>query len=403
VSSAVENSINLGSQNSAGTFSGRLSGLDAETSYYVRAYATDSEGTIYGDEIRFTTTEAPVTLPIVETTVVADITDISALGGGSISSDGGADVTARGICWSLAKDPSLDNEYTRDGSGTGSFKSDLTGLYCGETYFVRAYATNSVGTAYGSQVSFTASGCTDLTSLLVKDNDGIWLINDNKTKSLAFGGNGEIEILDGWIYYFVNNKVYIYNSDFNLYTSYSLANGITTGKLCALPGGKIALLSNSTDSVSFVSATGQLEKRVSIAGRGPDNNLQSLQGVVVDNRLIVCEDGDSHIMQFDLSTYSRSVFKDFEHLSGWLGDITYSNERFYMVQSQKVYSFREDEEERLVCTLPDGNNTGIAVHGKYAYVTSNFGNKISRVNLVDGTYEVFFDDLDYPRDIEVME
>jgi hypothetical protein len=403
VSSVNENSMNLGSQSSTGTFSGRLSELEAETGYFVRAYATDSEGTVYGDEISFTTAEAPVTPPTVKTTIVTDITGISALGGGNIGSNGGAEVTARGICWSLAKDPTLDDESTRDGRGTGLFKSDLTGLYCGETYYVRAYATNSAGTAYGSQLSFTTSGCTKLTSLLVKDNDGIWVINDNGTKSLAIGGSGEIEILEGWIYYAHYTAVNIYNSDFSLYTSYSIGTGITTGELCALSGGKVAFLSNNTDSVYFLGSTGNLEKRVSITGREPDDNLQSLQGLVVDNRLIVSEDGEKHIMQFDLSSYARSEFKNFEHLSGWLGDITYSNERFYMVQSRKVYSFREDEKEHLVCTLPEGNNTGIAVHGKYAYVTSNFGNKVYRVNLVSGSYEIFFDDLNYPQDIELME
>jgi len=66
-------------------------------------------------------------------------------------------VTVRGICWSMAHNPTLSDSYTTDGGGTGSFTSNLTGLTAGTTYFVRAYATNSMGTTYGNEVSFTTT------------------------------------------------------------------------------------------------------------------------------------------------------------------------------------------------------------------------------------------------------
>jgi len=75
-----------------------------------------------------------------------------------VSSDGGAAVTVRGVCWSTSVNPTTSNSKTTNGSGTGSFTSSITGLSQGTTYHVRAYATNSVGTSYGSDRSFTTQG-----------------------------------------------------------------------------------------------------------------------------------------------------------------------------------------------------------------------------------------------------
>ena len=95
------------------------------------------------------------TLPTVITDSVTNITHNSATSGGDVISDGGANVTARGVCWSTNQNPTIADSHTADSSGTGSFSSSITGLSAGTTYYVRAYATNSVGTAYGNQVNFT--------------------------------------------------------------------------------------------------------------------------------------------------------------------------------------------------------------------------------------------------------
>jgi len=94
----------------------------------------------------------------VTTTSITGITSSSATGGGNVTSQGSASVTARGVCWSTSQNPTTANSKTVDGSGTGSFTSSITGLSASTTYYVRAYATNSAGTSYGSQVSFTTSG-----------------------------------------------------------------------------------------------------------------------------------------------------------------------------------------------------------------------------------------------------
>jgi hypothetical protein len=94
------------------------------------------------------------TLPTVTTDDVTSITFTSASGGGNVTSDGKAAVTARGVCWSTSENPTTDDSHTTDGCGTGAFTSSLTNLIPNTVYYVRAYATNAVGTAYGNEVSF---------------------------------------------------------------------------------------------------------------------------------------------------------------------------------------------------------------------------------------------------------
>ena len=138
-----------------GSFVSQLEGLTPGTSYYVRAYATNSVGTGYGD-VRMFQTENDI--PAVNTTEVTEITLKTALCGGEISFDGGAEVTARGVCWSTAENPTIADSITTEGTGTGSFVSQLEGLTPGTSYYVRAYATNSVGTGYGDVRMFTTEG-----------------------------------------------------------------------------------------------------------------------------------------------------------------------------------------------------------------------------------------------------
>ena len=95
----------------------------------------------------------------VTTATITNITQTTATSGGNVSDNGGYTVTARGICWSTNENPTLNDDYTTDGSGTGVFISEITGLSLNTSYYVRAYATNSEGTAYGNQETFiTQSG-----------------------------------------------------------------------------------------------------------------------------------------------------------------------------------------------------------------------------------------------------
>ena len=113
------------------------------------AVTTGTGAESYGYDARGNRT-SEVLSPTVTTTAVSGITGTTATSGGNVTWDAGASVTARGVCWATTANPTTSNSHTSDGTGTGTFTSSLTGLAPGTTYHVRAYATNSAGTGYGS-------------------------------------------------------------------------------------------------------------------------------------------------------------------------------------------------------------------------------------------------------------
>lgn len=135
-----------------GAFESMLSELDGNTTYYVRAYATNAAGIGYGPQVNFTTL---VDLPTVTTASVTDITKTTAVSGGEVVKDGGADVSARGLVWGMSPEPTTDDNIIDGGTGVGTFVSNLMDLEKYTTYYVRAFATNSAGTAYGENIEFT--------------------------------------------------------------------------------------------------------------------------------------------------------------------------------------------------------------------------------------------------------
>ena len=152
-----------------GGYSSAITGLTSNTTYHIRAYATNSSGTAYGNERTFKTINA-ATLPIISyTTTVTAIEITTAASGGSVDSDGGVPVTARGVVWSTNATPTIAlSTKTTDGSGTGGYSSAITGLTANTTYHIRAYATNSSGTTYGNERTFK----TYIVTVPVTDYDG---------------------------------------------------------------------------------------------------------------------------------------------------------------------------------------------------------------------------------------
>lgn len=96
-------------------------------------------------------------LATLTTTQPYDIGAETAISGGNITNDGGTPVTARGVCWNTSPQPTVSHDKTQDGNGAGDFVSNMTGLTAGETYYVRAYATNQAGTAYGNEEVFISN------------------------------------------------------------------------------------------------------------------------------------------------------------------------------------------------------------------------------------------------------
>jgi uncharacterized protein (TIGR02145 family) len=180
------------SSNGTGTgpFSSDMSGLKSGTLYHIRAYATNEAGPAYGNDATFTT--VTVVLPTVTTAAVNAITASSASSGGNVTDTGNGTISAKGVCWATSSGPIATGSHTTDGTGSGSFTSDITGLAGNTTYFLRAYATNSAGTNYGSETTFTTYAATDAdgnnyTSVTVGAQT--WLVENLKTTRYR---NGEL-------------------------------------------------------------------------------------------------------------------------------------------------------------------------------------------------------------------
>ena len=217
-----------------GSFTSNITGLTANTPYYVKAYATNSAGTAYGNEVSFTT--IPIVLATLTTTVPSSITSTTAVTGGNISDDGHGDITARGVCWGTIANPTVSDSHTTDATGAGSFTSNLTGLSAGITYYERAYATNSAGTAYGNQVTFNT---------MIADIDGnlynivsigtqVWIKENLKVTKYQNGtpipnisDNTAWSGLSTGAYCWYNNNSATYKDTYGaIYNRYTVSSGI---------------------------------------------------------------------------------------------------------------------------------------------------------------------------------
>jgi uncharacterized protein (TIGR02145 family) len=173
------------------------------------------------------------------TTAITDITYSSATSGGNITSDGGLDITVRGVCWSQSQNPTTGDSKTEDGSGSGVYTSTVTGLIPNTTYYLRAYATNSDGTAYGDELPFNTGLLTDIngnTYNTITIGNQVWMQENLKVTKL----NGGTEIPnvtdeDTWLH--TNEPGYgWYDNDASTYGEVYGAmynwHAVNTGSLC---------------------------------------------------------------------------------------------------------------------------------------------------------------------------
>jgi uncharacterized protein (TIGR02145 family) len=231
-----------------GSFTSNITGLTQNTVYHVRAYATNSEGTGYGSDVSFTTIHNPQAM--ITTVQISSITPATAISGGNVLSAGDGAIISKGVCWSKFQNPTVTDNITSDGSGTGIFKSYLTGLEPETQYYVRAYASNDFGISYGQEVTFRTSGVIalpvfnpDLVYDSIYDSEGnkyrtidigtqTWMAENLKSTKLIDGTDipfvPDVTLWSGLTtpgYCWFNNDSVGYGALYNWYT-------VNTGKLC---------------------------------------------------------------------------------------------------------------------------------------------------------------------------
>jgi hypothetical protein len=149
--------------------SANLTGLQSATTYHYRIKAYNAVNVSYSSD---TTFKAGFSAPQLTTNAVTSVLALSATTGGNITFDGGLAIYSRGVCYSTSTGPTIANDTVGNGTGTGSFISNITGLAIGTTYYVRAYAKNSIGLSYGNERSFTTVALPTLTTSNFSDIKG---------------------------------------------------------------------------------------------------------------------------------------------------------------------------------------------------------------------------------------
>ena len=228
-----------------GEFTSKISNLSPNTNYYVRAYATNSAGTAYGTQVTFKT-PLNISTPTVNTTPVTVFTSTSATVGGNITADGGVTVTEHGVFWGNSSNPETTGTKLPISGVTEVFSTNLLGLNPNTIYYVNAYAINSQGTAYGTQISFTTPPSGGQTGT-VTDIDGnvystvaigtqVWMAENLKTTRYSNGTNIPfVNSSSAWSALPATSKAYcwydndIANKDLYgaLYTETAAMNGTT--------------------------------------------------------------------------------------------------------------------------------------------------------------------------------
>jgi len=155
--------------NSEINVSAELKDLISATTYHFRIKAYNAVDVTFSNDMYFT---AGFSSPIVKTNNVTSIMGTTAVTGGEIISDGGSPISAKGVCYSTSATPTTDDNIIDGGSGSDAFVSNLTGLTIGTKYYVRAYATNSIGTSYGNELNFTTVALPTLTTSSFSDVKG---------------------------------------------------------------------------------------------------------------------------------------------------------------------------------------------------------------------------------------
>jgi hypothetical protein len=184
--------------------------------------------------------------------------------------------------------------------------------------------------------------------------------------------------------------------------------GIYAAGFVVLPDGGFAVLDNDSDTVHVVAPDGSPRARVPIPNPAPGLfGRQTVDGLVVGNRLIVSETGNGQVFEVDLATYQASILFEFSEPDSWLGAIARDRDgtfHVYMAHRDwaRIYSVSEDGAVRKLSTLPGRHASGLTSVGAYLFAAVNHAGAVYRIDRFTGEVEVILDGLDWPTDIEYL-
>lgn len=342
----ANNKTSLGSKNTIGEFTSNISGLSPSTTYYVRAYATNAVGTTYSDDVIFTTNKLP-TLAAVTTLPNPTINGVDASVSGEVTDLGDGLVTQHGHCISISQNPTIAGTKSELGAinNTATFSSQFSNLSPLTTYYVRSYATNSVGTSYGNQISFTTGNAPPVvTNGLIAyytfdgQNSEDWtgnyngvafnLLYDNITPS----GAGYSANFNG-----SNSYISIQNALFSGTTDFTFSAWVRTSSnkftFYNFNNSNVAYTSiNSSNQVYYRFGSGNNSTFVNPVTSLLDNNWHHFVFIKNGNIVRFYLDGvliDSETNNGGLSDNIKTYIGTNENANGWFFKGRFDNIRFY--------------------------------------------------------------------------
>ena len=242
------------------------------------------------------------------------------------------------------------------------------------------------------------------TRFLVATRDGVLLLNAHGESSpFLDAGPAGLEVLGDRIFILTYRGIEEFDAEGNRVNVVLLPDEVRSPlDFAVLTDGSFAVLDNNNDNVYFLSATGDFIQQVSMGVA--DNLNQNLDGIVVDNSLIISENGNNKLLSIDLSTYALRTFKDLSYLSGWLSGIGYKDGLYYVGQSMRLWSFEHPFEHAVLVTefAEKFNVTNFVLVGNTAFATLNFAGEVQKINVATGEAETFLGGLNYPVDIELL-
>lgn len=239
-------------------------------------------------------------------------------------------------------------------------------------------------------------------TLLLQSRDGLTAVDVHGQSFILNPSTAKIDVLGTQIFLMENASIQEIDHQGQTIRDIQISDPIVSGYDFAMfPDGGFLFASNVSDSIHFMDASGTYLESVAMPNPSPES-LQNIDAVVVGDRVIVSENGNNEVVAFDIESHEGSVFRSFPLWGGWLGAIDYADDLYYLCGSRVVRVFTEAGEPRDVATLPEGNITGIAVVGSYAYIVVNFEGTLHRVDVRTGEDKILLVGLDYPQDVEYL-